>query len=310
MNMHDVVPLEAPKKVRAMPAALAERVRDYRGVETVLGRHFKSPALDQFQANTRVAVIDAAHAGHDMADVPEGLNGSIAVKIQTSPRVLGATVLRLMDALGFALVPYDYLHPDAFKDDAWAASGVRGFNSALKPVGYKVYILVPPHYYSPRAHLRAKDTDQPIYGGGTTAPTLSAVATMIPLLRHMQDQVDTLGSRLNGIDRKVGSLEARVTEVEHRGAALDREALRAARERAVMQAELTALKERELRAWEPMALAYWGDPLDGKGAALVGPCWGPDFHKAILPALGWDLIKGQRAALTEASSIWCEHARY
>lgn len=303
MNLHDVIPLVATPKPQKLSENLRKQIRDYQGVQAILGR-ITSTTLDRFIADRKQEVILAAHAGQDVSDVPEELGGVIAQKIQRSPRVALESVLRIMDDLGFALIPVPYLHSGAFGEDHWARTTVGAFQRELEPLGYKVAALAPAHYYSPRQHLQAKNLDLAIYGGGSSAATLASVSTLIPLLRYVQRQVDALGNRIADLDSRVGSLEARMTEAEHRISALEREAIRAAKERASVQTELATLQESRLRAWEPMALAYLGSPMDAGNMALVGPCWGPDFHDAILPALGWELIRGQRADLKTAVTVW------
>lgn len=232
-------------------------------------------------------------------------------KVSKTPKTTLRDIRELTDALGFVVVPFEYLDPRSYENETSAMrSAIRAF---ARVQGFDTYVLAPLQFYSLDRHVRAKNGNKPIYPGRNAQAFLS-VSMTIPMLRIMINDLNDLKDRVENLEVRVDSAEQNLEMLRTQLEDLATQVAEQQRQIALQKAENDALKARisELEASafamvEPMAfLVPQGvNPAKDQSWAAIGPCWGPDFEDIVMTALGLQKIKGQRKSLaTTTSNLW------
>lgn len=224
---------------------------------------------------------------------------SFISKVAKSPRVLLGEVRRLADILGFVVIPFEYMNPQAYASESWQLrDAISSFDRANNNSGlFRTYALCPIPYYSVERHVKAKD-DLPVYAPPSAAQAFMALAMSIPMFRSLlRDQKD-LENRLDMTRKELATLALRVEQLASQMQVTQRTALLAEH----MANEALKSAER-FHAMDPI---LFGVPLirsDDSMWATVGPFWGPDLPEIVAAAMDLPKIAGQRVKLLKAASV-------
>lgn len=225
-------------------------------------------------------------------------------QLSQTPKTTTASIRELCDALGFIIIPMDYLDPRSYKDEDRSVR--EQITLFAKLDGLQAYVLCPIAHYSMDRHVHAQDPNLPIYAG-RHQQTFMSVQMAIPALRTIVVDLEAMKSQMKGIESRMQSAEnnmqmlarllqdvQRQVQEQQRQIALER-ADRAVRDK-IRRLEVTRFS-----ALEPMAFTVREDAdiLTGSELAFVGPCWGPDFEEIVFTALRLAKKKGQRKEIVK-----------
>lgn len=331
MNLLDVVPLAAPSALSKVALQHLETARKSSRVVAAIDtvnilatlNHPESHALKtvrsqhtemleavryKFFAETGTLAVNATTLAHtDASDkdiVPELYGMDTLGKVASEgPRVTTTMLRDVVDRLGFVLMPFEYLSDAGTKDAPPTAHRFRRFMRE-----HTCYVVAPPVYYSIKNHV-ASPADLDVYAGTPVAQAFMAVGMTVPMFRTIVRDLADMRNTLREHSNRMDALNAAVENLSKRVARAEQELQGYAQRLEQLQAEAEKHKAAEVRRavkdFEGAALAY--DPLMfalPKGASLLddvvcplGPAWGPDFHDAVLPALGFVWAKNQRKRL-------------
>lgn len=175
------------------------------------------------------------------------------------------------DAMGFAVVPWEYLHEDYRK--LRGADAAVDFADSMAP-GFTSFVLAPVGAYDVMRRVRAKD-DLPVYFANGNA-TMMALEMATPVLRLMWGTIEDLGKKTELLEETVKKHAAQINLIEQRAA--EERAANARRE----------LAARAFRAQDPLIFAVprGVDVRTASGRAVIGPCWGDRMEVAVFEACG------------------------
>ncbi len=212
-----------------------------------------------------------------------------------SPKVTTRAIRELCDALGFVVIPYDYLNRQSY---AHEVDFVRGHIERFGDiVGFQAFVLCPFQYYSIIRHVQADDASKPIYAGRHSQAFMAA-SMMVPAIRAMNLKIDALRLRVDEIGMSLEELRKTV-ERQQRDAALAQAADKELRRR------LEEVEARLFSAQDPMMFALpVGMDLFSDGLAFVGPCWGPDFMEIVLTAIGMKKEELEHGMMNQVYKVW------
>lgn len=219
-----------------------------------------------------------------------------------SPWATMASLRELADALRFVLMPVELLKTEVTLHADAPHQAIQEFKK-LSP-WFNVYAMAPHGYYSLQQHIQLEKEAEPIY---STQTAFAAVEMTVPMLRQMQGEINKLRQgydrherRLDQNDASLKALSVKIDAIQAQVQKQQEEQLR--RElKALKEAELAAQKAEQFRLLDPMLIAFpKSSSVHEDGLALVGPCWGPDFHEAVARALKLEVVAGQRKTLAKA----------
>lgn len=306
MNLLDVVSLSTPRaptdagdkliaqalaaSARGDAAALlyayerdnARRPNERAMLERILGHH-----RDAYHA-LRGEIFAA------MGTLPESLQGNdrLSSFAKTGPIVTSDTLRAIADRLGFVLMPLSYLAPAACEDMPSAA--IRRFAEAFPH--HSLYVIAPVAAYSIQNHVQAQQ-DNLLYAGKPVAQAFMALSVCVPMFRAITRDLSAAQETLKHHAVHIETFNQQIRDLHARNAQTQEELKSVTRRLEQIHADLERQKAVAL-AQDPMVFGLpIGRSLTDSVLCPLGPAWGPDFEAAVLPALGLELVKGQRARL-------------
>jgi hypothetical protein len=372
-NMLNVVEVIDPRAAKTVPkarkkawdGALEERSRA-QWLKGVGDTKWREPGIHTFIDDVVKERVDAvqglawdAFLEDDQLPVPMHKEADPVLRnVSVSPRGELGDILDVVTALGFAVIPFEYLNPKAYEREGC------GMKEAIKAFGglkdrMDVYVVCPPNYYSLQRNIVADDPNQQIFAGRNeqafmalrlTLPTLRAMQAQIKAMQvnqaalqrgqqYNREQVDEVRAGMTALRVQVEALETDVQAqldqmqesisstlqvetqkaVSAAAAVLNSRAGKATKAKAQalldsvaggklldVSAAAAALEDIEFDVLDPMMFALKkGTKLFDRGAAaLMGPCWGPDFADIIAAAAGLVVDKARREKAETALQVW------
>lgn len=318
MNFADLVPLSEPSGLSDPKATkTALHLRDLSDSARKISYHF---------SNNRESYTDAHKASEIQRSLSSELLASRAALLRKtyglpesllerdphdtltraalSPKIRLDDARDMADKLGFVIMPFEYMNKKAYSEENWETKQSIQEFERLGSFGFQIYALAPVSYYDPNLHLKAKE-DRPIHASRLVEQAFMAISMVMPMLRSLNEDVGQHHSRLREMDSRQRKLEAEMVNMAARIDQLQKSVERsyremvAAKEAAVKEAERAAARAAQFVALDPMMLAFSNNVLNDE-FAIVGPCWGPDFHQAVVRSFGFSKITGQRKRIEQA----------
>lgn len=202
---------------------------------------------------------------------------------------------KVADTLGFILAPTRYM-----SDTFWEESPtelVKQFDQLL--CGHYLYAIAPPSYYSPQRHVESEDGYLPIYAGKGISQAFMAIEMTVPLFRTISAEHKELRNHLQRTDERIQRMESEISAINRRLARVEEDTNK------ILKQKLTAVETggrlsslKTIIAHDPLVFGLPSDDVsEDEALCPLGPAWGPDFHKGVLPALGLHCVAGQRKRL-------------
>ena len=335
MILSDVVPLVTKKPTSAIVVSpykdLERHYTTLSAMEHTLGTYMGAMSRDSrnFQAarkhrdNVNAAAMDiAGHfddqlvgiaLAHPGEELPEGIKNYLTLGsvVAQAPQIALEDVRKIADILGFLVLPFAYLHPEAYQNEGTKTKdAIHAFTYEGMERWYTPYVLTPPVYYNVEAHVSSEE-DLPVYSGPLTAQAIMALSMSLPMFRAISQNLGLLAesnreirARFDNIKKEIRSVADRLTVLETYVESQIREKVRK-EEEARQEAERQAERAR-LRAYEPLLIGIpKGRSVTDNGVNVIaGPCWGPDFPDIVFTALGLTGIPGQRKAMLEKAMLF------
>lgn len=265
----------------------------------------------QRELDQQVVKIALAHPGVEVPEVIQTRN-SIGAKIAQTPQADLSELRNIADLLGFLIIPFEYLHPDAYHRESHGMQvAIRSFTSQIGD-WFTPYVVTPPVFYNVEAHANA-EVDLPIYSGPLTSQAMMALSMSMPMFRSLLRNLKSLASanraiqqQLDGVQQEIQGIKTRLTALE---TYVEREIqmrVQAERERQAEAAQReTRTREERLVQYEPMLIGIpKKQTVNSDCTVLIGPCWGPDFEDIVFTALRLRKVEGQRKALALKASLF------
>lgn len=323
MNLTDVVPpLDLQSEPRKGPESTArETKRILDNVTSLRGTYSIQPdesaalskMFDRISGNLRkqraeILVVDA-ELPPDLVKMNNA--NDLLSKASGSPKASLQSLRDVAEKIGFPIFPDEYLDDRSITHESYELQqAVREFRGLKE--WFDIYVIGPISHYSVRKHVEAPE-DKPLFAPTALSQALLALSLSIPMFRtlfaDMKGMKQDMRNLQNDMDARHKRTEQELQNLAGRVSMLEAEVARAKREEAIRRAEEAARKKREeelarIRAleearWtreEPLMFAVpkGTDVRTGKGFAILGPCWGPDFDDLVFTALGIKKIDGQR----------------
>lgn len=132
-------------------------------------------------------------------------------RLSESPKTNTSNLRKLCDALGFIIIPFDYLNPLSYQNEsAELRKEILEFSSQKE---VSVYVLCPVMQYSVHHHIHSGDIYKPIYAGRHSQAFLS-LQMSIPFLKSIVSSVDAVRGRVNVIESRLALYDSRLSFAE------------------------------------------------------------------------------------------------
>lgn len=212
------------------------------------------------------------------ADVNGVLNALLEM-----PRMSLSNMRKVADALGFVLIPFDYLDARSYEKETDAKKKtIERFHADLG-AWFDLYAIAPLGHYSLERHV-ASSSELGLRVPNKYEQAFMALDMVMPILR----EVKALGKRVEKHEKVLTETVSRLNKLEQR----------IEQERIERIAAETAARNRAFTFNDPMMFALpKGSSLENDGTALIGPAWGPDLEDILLTAFGFEKNPKQRLAI-------------
>ena len=226
-------------------------------------------------------------------------------RFKDSPVAKIDTIIDVANKLDMLIMPAEYVDIEgSIKDEEYytrqlvrnALHTVKNTNS-LRP-----WVITPINNYSIANHVNSEN-DIEFYTPPQLGQSITACKLMIPMLRGMSNQIDSLIGKVDNISQQhniiKSTLDAQANQLKMLSQQMERQREEAVKAKAdIEQANQIAAAERStkslFRIVDPMIIllpANVTDIHEYKGKVILGPVWGPDMSDIVLALSGLTVSK-------------------
>lgn len=216
-------------------------------------------------------------------------------------QVLLSEMLRVAEALGMVIIPYEALDSRSLKAEPYyIREKAELFKRLAYTVNLDVYVIAPIELYNVLAHVKMEKAA--FTWSKRHDVTMQTINLQLPLFKALNGAINSLDSRVTALEATQNIIQTQLQSLQEQMSHLQSNQNRARKQeflKTQSDAGYAEVHENSFSAMDPLMFAVpAGTRLTAEDAiSIIGPCWGPEFDDILLQVSQLKIIPKQRKKL-------------